>query len=105
MSITTNFQKELKEQLKESGLPIDPKKIIGRLYRFESEHGSHHDILVGTIQAIGVTDEGGLDVYVSNPRFFGARLISIKYSNDRWLAYIDEAILELRFYEGELVLM
>lgn len=86
---TGNLQKELEFQLKEAGLPIDSKKIIGQMYRFECEHGSHHHILVGIIKAIEISDEGGLDLYVTNPRFWGRNLISIMYDNGKWMVYID----------------
>ena len=91
MSLGQNqtFASELEAELREAGLPSDPSQIVGHLYRFGCEHGSHHHILAGTIQAIEVSDEGGLDLYVSNPRFWGERLISINHSNGKWMAYVD----------------
>ena len=90
MSLEQNktFASELEAELREAGLPSDPSQIVGHLYWFGCEHGSHHHILSGTIQAIEVSDEGGLDLYITNPRFWGERLISIKYSN-KWMAYVD----------------
>ena len=83
------FESELENELREAGLPLAPSKIVGRPYRFGCEHGSHHHILAGTIQAIEVSDEGGLNLYVSNPRFWGERLISMKHSSGKWMAYVD----------------
>ena len=83
------FESELKNELREAGLPLAPSEIVGRLYRFGCKHGSHHHILAGTIQAIEVSVEGGLDLCVSNSRFWGNRLISIKHSNGKWMAYVD----------------
>ena len=83
------LESKLQNELREAGLPLAPSKIVGRLYRFRCEHGSHYHILAGTIQAIEVSDEGGLDLYVSNPRFWGERLISIMHSNGKWMAYVD----------------
>lgn len=80
---------EIERELREDGFPHTLSAAIGRLYRFVSVHGSHHHTLSGTILAIEVSDEGGLDLYVSNPRFWGERLISIKYCNGKWMAYID----------------
>ena len=91
MSLRQNqtFASELETQLREAGLSSVPSEIVGHLYQFGCEHGSHHHILAGTVQAIEVSDEGGLDFYVTSPRFWGKRLISIKYSNGKWMAYVD----------------
>lgn len=129
MSIqSASFREELELVLREANLPTDVQKIIGRQYRFGCEHGSHHHILSGVIQAVEVSDEGGLDLYVSNPRFWGERLVSIKYSNGRWTAYVDikpqpltdadyerlsdeevdrkvEADIAAKFFEGEFMLL
>jgi hypothetical protein len=94
MSLGQNiiFESELENALQEAGFSADP---IGRKYRFGCEHGSHHHILVGTILSVEVSDEGGLDLYVTNPRFWGQRLISIKHNDGRWMAYVDIPPLEL----------
>lgn len=91
MSLAQNetFESTLEAELREASLPSIPSEVVGRLYRFGCEHGSHHHIFSGTIQAIEVSDEGGLDLYVTNPRFWGKRLISIKHSNGKWMAYVD----------------
>ena len=91
MSLAQNqtFEAALEAELKGAGLPPVPSEVVGRPYRFGCEHGSHHHILSGTIQAIEVSDEGGLALYVTNPRFWGERLISIKHSNSKWMAYVD----------------
>lgn len=91
MSLAQNetFCSTLEAELRGVGLPITPHEVVGRLYRFGCEHGSHHHILSGTIQAIEISDEGGFDLYVTNPRFWGRRLISIKYNNGAWMAYVD----------------
>ena len=83
-----SFQAQLKLNLKEAGLPTDPRQVIGKLYEFECEHGSHHEILVGTVRAIGISDTGGLNLYVSSPYFFGGPLTSIMYNNGKWMAYV-----------------
>ncbi len=104
------FESELKAELRDAGLPTNPRQVVGRHYRFGCEHGSHNHIFVGTIQAIEVSDEGGLDLYVSNPRFRGGRLISIKRSNGRWVAYVDikpheGELFEGSYFEGEFRLL
>lgn len=85
------FAAALREALQHAGLPTDPKEIVGRLYRFGCEHGSHHQILCGTICGIEVSDEGGLELHVTNPRFWGAPLISIMYgeASHRWVARVE----------------
>ena len=123
-----SFQAELEFELREAGLPTDPRQIVGRLYQFGCEHGSHHHILVGTVQAVEISDEGGLDLHVSSPRFWGKRLISINHSNGKWMAYVDvkprewsdqalermsteehsraiEEDIARRFFDGELQLL
>ncbi len=88
-------------ELSMAGLPRNPSKIIGRLYRFDCEHGSHDHVLIGTIQAIEVSDEGGLDLYVSNPYFWGDQLISIKRGKGKWMAYIEAEEQQLSEKEKE----
>ena len=86
-----DFDLMLKLALTEAGIWVypHPHRIIGRAFRFDCRHGSHHEILVGTIVAIKISDEGGLDLFVSSPRFWGKPLISIKRSNGKWMAYVD----------------
>jgi hypothetical protein len=112
MSLLQNgtFDKELVFHLKEARLPEDPRKIIGRLYQFGCEHGSHHHILVGTVVAIEISDEGGLQLYVSNPRFWGSQLRSLIYANRKWLARIEQdeegkRLKERSTFEGEFKLL
>ncbi len=88
-------------ELSMAGLPRNPSKIIGRMYRFDCEHGSHNRVLFGTIRAIEVSDEGGLDLYVSNPYFWGDRLISIKRANGKWMAYVEAEEQQLTEKEKE----
>ncbi|MBU2081880.1 hypothetical protein KKH14_00370 [Patescibacteria group bacterium] len=89
--------------LKEAGLPMDPSKIIGQFYKFDS----HRHTLVGTVQAIELSDEGDVNLYVSNPLFWGERLISINYNKGKWAAYVakkplsDDEQERARFMTGE----
>ena len=121
-----SFQAELEFRLREAGLPTNPRQIVGQLYQFGCEHGSHHHVLVGTVLAIEISDEGGLELHVSNPRFWGKKLISIIHSNSKWMVFVEirprklsskalERIPEmqhnrmaedaLRFFEGEFELL
>ena len=95
------FLDKLKHNLKKAGLPTDPRHIIGQQYWFECEHGSHNHMFVGTVQAIEISDEGGLDFYVSNPVFWGNRLISIKHANGKWMAYVEAEGQQLTEKEKE----
>ena len=90
-------------ELSMAGLPRNPGKIIGRVFRFECEHGSHDRVLIGTIQAIEVSDEGGLDLYVSNPYFWGDQLISIKRGKGKWMAYVEAEEQRLSEKEKEQI--
>lgn len=110
MSLARNetFESALDTKLREAGLPADPSEVVGRPYRFGCKHGSHHHILYGKIQAIEVSDEGGLDLYVTNPRFWGGRLISFKqHGNGKWAAYVDwdDNTTNKSFVAGELELI
>ena len=100
MSSGQQFFQILAEATQEAKLGVDFRKLIGTKFLFGSEHGSHQEILAGTVKAVGLSDEGGLDLYVSTPRFFGRPLISIKRINGKWFAYVDDPVLKLRFYEG-----
>lgn len=98
------IKKIIEEDLSEAGLPSDPREIKGRDYMFRAEHGSHNEILYGTVKALGISDEGGLDIYVSNPRFYGMRLISIKHTGkNEWSAFIDSAGRKL--FKGDFSLL
>jgi hypothetical protein len=121
------FESELKRVLLDAKLPDCAQYTIGRSYRFGCVHGSHHHILTGRILAIEISDEGSLDLYVTNPRLWGLKLISIRYDNSKWMAYVDipyshgerddelkksmpmmtptERILASNFFEGEFKLL
>lgn len=95
----------LENKLAEAGLPIDPSEVVGGLYRFECEQGLVHHVLCGTIQAIEFSHkEGGLMLYVSNPRFWGCQLIGIKYCDGKWKAMIvihgENASDQIEYFEG-----
>ncbi|MDP1719154.1 MAG: hypothetical protein Q8L24_01875 [bacterium] len=99
-----SFAMALVAELREAGLPTDPRQVIGRMYQFECKNGSHHHVLFGMITAIEVSDEGGLQLYVSSPQFWGDRLISFMYVADGWRAYVDVKNPQ-RFYPGTLELL
>jgi hypothetical protein len=44
---------------------------------------------VGTVLAIEISDEGGLELHASNPTFWNIRLISLMHGNNGWMAYVD----------------
>jgi len=81
----------------------EPHELIGRSYRFYSEHGSHHEDLCGIIQAVGSSDEGGLALYVSPGWFWGMPLLSLNYIDGRWSAYVEcREDRENSIFPGEL---
>lgn len=77
------------------------RDVLGKHYLFECEHGSHEEVLAGTIQAISWSDEGGLQLYVTSPRFFGRPLICLRCLNGEWGAFIDLPPSK-EFYGGKL---
>lgn len=101
------FDLALKTKLEAAGLPFNPSEVVGRLYRFGCEHGSHYHILSGRIQAIEVSEMGDLILYVTNPRFRSGRLISFKQrGNGEWTAYVDwRNDANKSFIDGELELL
>lgn len=100
-----SFLNMLDAGLKDEGVHASPTTLLGSTFQFGAAWGSHHEILMGKITGIGLSDEGGLDFYVSCPRFWGKPLISIKRNNGKWLAYIRDEDPNRRFYEGEFTIV
>lgn len=69
---------------------LNPHHIIGSLFRFECEHGSHERQLVGTILAYEMSDEFPLLLTVSNKRFWGVALTGLVYEDGNWYAWLDK---------------
>ena len=95
----------LEEVLHNAGLPTDPCLIIGRIYTFGKEMETDLPKLIGTIEAIEISKEGILELYVSNPTFRGKRLNSISPYDGKWVAGVDgseDAVTRL-LLEGESV--
>lgn len=100
------FGSIIRTHLREAGLPGAPIEVIGRGYRFGCYHGSHHSILLGSIRAIEISDEVGLQLHVSSPTFFGRPLVCLMYEDKKWVAVIDtDANPQDRFFKGELRLI
>ena len=88
-----SYKTELQYSLRAAGLPMDVEWIIGRIYRFGCEHGSHHHILVGTITAIEISDEGGLELHISNPKVWGKLIKSLRHTKDGWALSLEGPVL------------
>lgn len=103
MTIKTGFVEDLTEALKAAGMDLPFAEMIGMKYLFGCEHGSHHHVLVGTITAVQLSDEGGLDLHISNPTIFGCKIKSLKWldNSKSWAAFLDEERLEDRFLYGQ----
>ncbi len=97
----TSFEQELRNNLESAGLTLD---IIGRRFRFGCIHGSHHQILVGTIEALRISDEGGFELQVSNRLFWGTSLLGIYWNPDNcnWTARVDAEDPNFRYFPGDL---
>lgn len=98
---TESFDRELEKELRDTGLPTNPREVIGRVYRFGCKKGSHHFILVGTITAIEISDEGGFKLIVSNREIWGMQLKSIAKTDPGWEARVLDDVTMLHFH-GEL---
>lgn len=97
---------EMEKGLISAGLRSStPQDYIGRKYFFAAEWGSHHQELLGTIEAIETSDEGPLILEVSNRRFWGERLIGLAFDGKNWCAYIDVKEVSDRFIPGQLMLL
>jgi hypothetical protein len=83
------LEKTLKNELKKAGLPKKVEQVIGRVYMFECDNGSHAHFLAGVITAINFSDERGLTFQVSNSTIWGKPLACICYNNGQWAVVID----------------
>ena len=76
---TNLLEKELKTLLKGS----HAGEVIGKNFTFSAEFGTHFEVLMGTIVGAGYSDEGGLKLYVSCPKFSGLKLNSIVWESKK----------------------
>lgn len=100
------FVSVLEAVLREAGLPTDLSKIIGCIYRFDCKHydQSRH-ILIGTIQAIEISEGKGLSFLVSNPRLVDREIIDIRHRDGKWKAHVTYLPdNKIRFFEGKFTL-
>lgn len=68
---------------------INDKIAIGSVYSLDCAYGSHSCHLVGTIRAIEISDEGGLELYISNPTMGGDEIFSLIWNEtDGWRAQV-----------------
>lgn len=75
--------------LKEAGLCL-PVNVIGKKFRFYSEHESHFHMLTGIIVGMEYSDEGGLKLFVSVPMMWGEPLRFLRFysGSSGWCAEI-----------------
>lgn len=78
--------------LNEAGLRL-PVNVIGKKFRFYSKHGSHFNMLTGTILGMEYSDEGGLKLFVSVPMMWGEPLRFLRFysGSSGWCAEIGSA--------------
>lgn len=96
---------EMEMALISSGLSGDIKNLLGRKFFFAAEVGSHHQELAGTIESIRTSDEGPLVLGVTNPTFWGERLLGLAFVGKQWCAYIDVKEVDERFIPGQIMLI
>lgn len=89
--------------IEEAGLKDMPRQLLGKSYRFVAEHGSHHQILFGTVTAINISDESGLELFVTSPTFFGLPLVSLRRSDGNW--YVCTKGSRAASFKGELMFL
>jgi len=67
-----------------------PHDSIGKQFVFSAKHGSHSYALMGTIMGMMWSDEGGLQLFVSMPEFWGRPLKCLSFGNDSiWSAVLE----------------
>lgn len=89
--MTVTEAEELLVQAKFSAVPTDN---IGRKFLFDCPHGSHHEILFGTITGLSISDESGLTIFLSTPRFWGEPLHALRFNNGKWYTVTDDRPIE-----------
>ncbi|MGE5393066.1 MAG: hypothetical protein ACM3NH_04975 [Candidatus Saccharibacteria bacterium] len=55
----------------------------GEKFRFICEHGSHFHVVDGTITGIELSDEGGLQIEVSNRTMWGRPIMYLAFTKER----------------------
>ncbi len=70
---------------------FNPGSLVGRKYELNVTHGSHSTSLIGTILALQQSDEVGVELYISNPEFWGGRIRSLVHDHaDEWSIRTDD---------------
>ena len=88
MCLKGNDLKDLQFALTKAKLPTTLDRIIDQCFVFQSWHGSHNNLLAGKVHSLQLSDEGGLQLYVSCTQFGSSPLVSLVYMGDEWNAQI-----------------
>lgn len=99
------FSEELKKELLAVSLPSDPRDVIGHVYLFGYEEGSHPLILAGTVTGIEISYSYGLVLRVSNSRISDMEIIGLSpNSQGDWAVMVKRGSKDL-FFQGEFQLL
>lgn len=89
---------ELRETLFKAGLPADPTDVLHRTYMFRSNSGTQ--LLVGSITAIDLSAEGGLQLHVTSPNLRGRPFLFLLYDPQRgWAARHPDRAEDLKRFD------
>lgn len=78
---------------------------VGRVYRFACEHGSHYHVLEGKIVGIQLSDEGGLQLEVSNRTMWGRPIDCLMFQKESgWMIKLHTSYDGDPFFPGYLEL-
>ncbi len=94
-------KKELVARLTEAKLSADPREILDRKFLFFTTHDSHHEILIGTITGIHISDEDGLELYITTPPVRGERLNRLRYLGSSWALLCPSLNFREAFHVGD----
>ncbi|MDD5626209.1 MAG: hypothetical protein PHG83_03520 [Patescibacteria group bacterium] len=78
------FKENLYEELKVARNAKGQLFELGQEFRFGFRYGAHYTVLIGTITGIRVSDEGGLQLQISNRRKGDARIDCIIKTEKGW---------------------
>jgi hypothetical protein len=92
----------IEEKLGGANLSLSLKNVIGKVFQFHAK-GSPRCVIAGTIQAIDISsDDGYIQLCVSNRRFRGDIVRSIVHVNGVWEIWLDSPLPSDCRIRGEL---
>lgn len=81
----------------------DISGIVGMRFSFLCKHGSHQQLIVGSITGISYSDEMGLMFQISNERFWGLPIQGLFFDpqSETWTLTTSKTdVVDIRNFEG-----